>query len=95
MNDEWIEEKERDALFEELHQMPHFDSVSETWVLVTLNGKEEGDAIYIASEFVKGGLVYPFHSEPSWKEQYHDHEHEFTSVVEFLLQRPYYFMMRR
>ena len=54
-------------------------------------GREEGDAIYIASEFVKGSLYYPFHSEPSWKEEYHNHAHDFASVVSFLLKKPDFF----
>ena len=53
--------------------------------------REEGDAIYIASEFVKGSLYYPFHSLPSWKEEYHNHEHDFASVVIFLLKKPDFF----
>lgn len=70
---------------------PHYDSLSRTWKVVTEWGKEEGDALYIASEFVKGGLIYPFHSQPPEKEQHHNHTHAFSSVVEFLLKKPYYF----
>lgn len=70
---------------------PYYDSVSKTWKLETDLGEEEGDAIYIASEFVKRGLYYPFHSEPSWKEKNPNHEHEFEKVVEFLLEGPGFF----
>lgn len=58
------------------------------WLAV---GMKAIDAIYIASEFVMGGLCYPFHSEPLWKEQHHNHEHEFAAVVEFLMDRPDFF----
>ncbi|MGN0485059.1 MAG: type II toxin-antitoxin system HicB family antitoxin [Lachnospiraceae bacterium] len=79
------------AEVQEDEKVPHYDSVSRTWKVVTEWGSEEGDAIYIASEFVKGGLFYPFHSEPSWKEQYYNHAHDFESVVSFLLERPAFF----
>ena len=91
MNDEWREENEWDNLFDELKLMPHYDSARKNWTIVTQHGMEEGDAIYIASEIIKGGLYYPFHSEPSWKEQNCNHAYDFSSVVEFLLQRPYFF----
>ena len=72
-------------------KIPYFDSMSRTWKVVTEYGREEGDAVYIASEFVKSGLYYPFHSKPSHKEQHPDHRHDFTSVVEFLLKGPEFF----
>ncbi len=72
-------------------KIPYYDSGSRTWKVVTEGGKEDGDALYIASEFVKGGLIYPFHSEPPEEEQYHNHTHDFSSVVEYLLKNPCYF----
>lgn len=74
--------------------VPYYDSVGKTWKVATEWGKEEGDAIYIASEFVKGGLFYPFHSEPARIEQHHNHEHEFSAVVSFLLEKPSFFSMK-
>lgn len=74
--------------------VPYYDSVSRTWKVVTEWGREEGDAIYIAGEFVKGGLYYPFHSEPPEQENHHNHEHEFTSIIEFLLEKPEYFSIK-
>ncbi len=72
-------------------KMPYYDCASRTWKVVTECGMEEGDAIYIASEFVKGGLIYPFHSEPPEEEQHPNHTHAFSSVVEYLLKKPCYF----
>lgn len=72
-------------------QMPYYDPQSQTWKVVTEWGIEEGDAIYIASEYVKGGLIYPFHSEPAEKEEHHNHMHDFSSVVEFLLKKLKFF----
>lgn len=73
----------------EMEKVPYYDDVSGMWKVVTECGREEGDAIYIASEFVKDGLYYPFYSEVSHKK--HNHEHDFASVVSFLLKRPEYF----
>ena len=41
-------------------KVPHYDSESRTWKVVTEWGKEEGDAIYIASEFVKAVCITHF-----------------------------------
>ncbi len=71
--------------------VPYYDSASGTWKVVTECGKEEGDAIYIACEFINDALYYPFHSEPSWKEEHHNHAHDFASVVSFLLKKPDFF----
>lgn len=75
----------------ENEKVPYYDSESRTWKVVTECGREEGDAIYIASEFVKDGLYYPFHSEPPCKEQHHNHAHDFVAVVTYLLKRPEHF----
>lgn len=75
----------------ENEKVPYYDSVSRTWKVVTECGREEGDAIYIASEFVKGGLYYPFHTEIPALEKHHNHVHEFVGVVEFLLGKPEFF----
>ena len=80
-----------DDLFDEVDQIPYYDSENGIWKFVTENGIEEGSAIYIAGEIVRGGLYYPFHSEPSWREKYHNHEHEFAAVVSFILGKPEFF----
>lgn len=82
--------KESKAI-EKIGKFPYYDTTSHTWKLITELGLEEGNATYIASEFVKGGLIYPFHSEPPEKEEYHNHAHDFNSVVDFLLDKPGYF----
>lgn len=69
---------------------PYYDSVNGTWRLFT-DREEEGDALYIASELIRDGVIYPFHSEQPKKEKHHNHEHDFVSVVEFLLGKPDYF----
>lgn len=72
-------------------KIPYYDAINRVWKVTTECGDEEGDAIYIASEFVMGGLFYPFHSERPDKEEYYNHCHDFVGVVEFLLKKPEYF----
>ena len=79
------------AQVSEDEKVPYYDSVSRTWKVVTEWGREEGDAVYIASEFVKEGLYYPFYSEPLEQGNQYNHVHEFAKVVEFLLKKPEYF----
>ena len=73
------------------HEIPRYDSIDKKWKLTTDWGEEEGDAIYIATEFVKGGLYYPFHTEPKINDCYQYHVHAFSEVVEFLLRKPKFF----
>ena len=54
--------------------MNHLEAAIEEWIETA---KKMGQAI-----------PEPFYSEPSWKEQHHDHEHDFSSVVSFLLGKP-------
>lgn len=70
---------------------PYYDVESKTWKVVTEHGREEGDAMYIACEFVRSGVYYPFHIEPLREEKHHDHEHDFSAVISFLLEKPDYF----
>lgn len=55
-----------------------------------LRNKKE-DPLYTASELINDGVIYPFHIEPPEQEKYHEHEHGFNAVVEYVLSRPEYF----
>lgn len=74
-----------------MDKKPYYDTINRVWKLDTELGIEEGDEIYIASEYVKGGLIYPFHDKRREEEIYHSHVHDFSSVVKFLLGQPQYF----
>ena len=78
----------------ENEKIPHYDLVSEKWKVTTEHGKEEGDIIYVASEFVKSGLFYPYHSKLLLGEQEHSHAHEFDSVIISLLECPEFFSIK-
>ena len=70
---------------------PYYDSKEKCWYLDTAYGKEEGDALYIASELIRDGVCYRFHTEPPEQEKHHNHEHYFEGVVEYVLRGPEYF----
>lgn len=76
---------------EKLKNEPYYDKINQVWRVTMEYGDEEGDATYIAGEFVKGGLIYPFHSVRPEKEEYHNHCHNFNEVLEFLFEKPDYF----
>lgn len=71
--------------------IPYYDWEEGTWKVVTERGEAEGDVLYVASEFIFDGILYPFHSQPPREGYRHEHAHEFSEVVEFLLDRPEYF----
>ncbi len=88
-------EIESGEIFMETHgrkdDFPFYDPASETWKVVTEYGEQEGNVMYIASEFVRDGVIYLFHCEPPEKEKYHEHAHSFEGVVSCLLEQPEYF----
>lgn len=73
------------------YDKPYYDRRMKCWRMSTEHGEEYGDALYIASELIKTGVVYPFHSEPPETEKYHDHQHGFSAVIAFVLSGPKYF----
>lgn len=70
---------------------PVYGRNSKCWHLNTEHGTEVGDALYIAGEYARTGVVYPFHSESPEHEKHHKHEHCFEGVVEFVMSAPRYF----
>lgn len=72
-------------------EKPYYNKKLRCWCLKTEYGEEIGDASYIASEFIKDGVIYPFHTEPPETEQQHNHEHGFDAVLEYVLRCPKYF----
>jgi hypothetical protein len=62
---------------------------SNKWVVKTEFQTEIGDLDYIASEFVKGGVIYQFHNyDADGKEMYHDHGHSITTVLYAVMNNP-------
>ena len=55
-----------------------------------LRNKKE-DPLYTASELINDGVTYPFRTAPPEQDKFHDHEHSFDAVVEYVLSRPEYF----
>lgn len=61
-------------------RFPVYDKKEKCWKLETECGTEVGDALYIASEFVKTGLFYKYKVNGELT-----HEHSFNAVVDDLL----------
>lgn len=55
-----------------------------------LRNKKE-DPLYTASELINDGVIYLYHSVPPEQEKFHEHEHCFEAVVEYVLSGPEYF----
>jgi len=64
---------------------PYFDEENDCWAVDTDHGHEEGDLLYVVSEYVRGGLYFPFSYGPDGAR---DHEHEFELVIQSLLYDP-------
>jgi len=70
---------------------PVYDGKSKCWYLKTEHGREVGDALYIAGEYARAGVIYPFHSEPPEHEEHYEHVHCFEGVVEYVMSAPSFF----
>jgi hypothetical protein len=66
-------------------EIPHYDKAMECWKVVVDGREEAGSVNYVASEFAKCGLIYPFHMDEKSEEEYHEHEHSFEEVIADLL----------
>ena len=68
--------------------LPVYDEINNCW-RVTIDGRvEEGDLEYVASEFGKTGLIYPFNYRNNKPEGWDDHEHTFDGVLRYVFDYP-------
>ena len=71
---------------------PYFDQERKCWrVRFPNRDDEEGDLLYVASEFAKTGLYYPYNNKRTMDKEYSGHAHTFEGVVEALLDDPDWF----
>ena len=49
---------------------------------------EEGDLLYVASEFGRTGLYFPYNDSQTKDREYSGHDHSFESVIHALLEDP-------
>ena len=68
---------------------PHYDRLARTWrVSFPDRPSEEGDLPYVASEFARTGLYFPYNDSSSRTRGYHGHDHSFEGVLRALLDDP-------
>lgn len=72
---------------------PYFDRAEKCWrVTFPDREDEEGDLLYVASEFARIGLYYPYHTAKALGG--HGHDHYFEGVLEALLDDPEEFSIK-
>ncbi len=49
---------------------------------------EEGDLLYVASEFARTGLYFPYNDTSTKDREYSGHAHNFEGVIQALLDDP-------
>lgn len=81
MIDETINEQNRNS------HRPYYDRTEKCW-RVTFPDRvaEEGDLLYVASEYARTGLYYPYYTTKAMGGRVHDHY--FEGVLESLLDDP-------
>ena len=81
MIDETINEQNRNS------HRPYYDPIDKCWrVTFPDRDAEEGDLLYVASEYARSGLYFPYHTAKALGG--HGHDHYFAGVLEALLDDP-------
>lgn len=75
--------------------LPHYDRLKRCWTVdFPDRDSEEGDLLYVASEFARTGLIFPYNTSRSQGSEYHEHSHGFEGVIRALLDDPNGFTIR-
>jgi len=68
---------------------PHYDQRKKTWrVDFEDRDSEEGGLLYVAGEFAKTGLYFPYNDSETKGREYPGHAHSFEGVLHALLDDP-------
>ena len=68
---------------------PYYDKGAKTWrVDFPDRDSEEGDLLYVASEYASTGLYYPYNDSDTTGKEYSGHTHSFDGVILALLDDP-------
>jgi len=69
--------------------IPHYDRKRRRWrVEFADRSPEEGDLLYVASEYARSGLYFPYNTEQTAEKEYNGHSHSFQGVIRALLEDP-------
>ena len=68
---------------------PYYDKGTDTWrVDFPDRDSEEGDLLYVASEYARTSLYYPYNVAVTAGKEYSGHAHSFEGVIQALLDDP-------
>ena len=68
---------------------PYYDRRKKCWRVDFLDrNSEEGDLLYVASEFARTGLYFPYNDSQTKGRDYDGHAHYFEGVLRALLDDP-------
>lgn len=68
---------------------PYYDDEAACWkVSFPDREAEEGSLLYVVSEFIRGGLYFPFNDSQTSGKPYPGHAHSFDGVLKALLDDP-------
>ena len=69
--------------------LPHYLKSKKLWkVSFPDRQSEEGDLLYVASEFARTGLYFQYHTSETTGKEYSAHDHFFEGVIKALLADP-------
>ena len=82
-------DEERMAMNEVKSYIPYYDEHGRCWrVDFPDRPSEEGDLLYVASEFARTGLYFPYNDSSTKEKDYNGHAHYFEGVLRALLDDP-------
>lgn len=68
---------------------PYYDKGANTWRVDFPNrDSEEGDLLYVASEYARTGLYFPYNVAATAEKEYSGHAHSFEGVIQAMLDDP-------
>ena len=68
---------------------PYYDRQHEKWKLdISDFGTEEGDLTYIACEYLRTSLYYPYHYGEHREDGFEAHTHSFSELLKFAMDDP-------
>ena len=71
---------------------PYYDHEKKIWkVRFPDRDAEEGDLLYVVSEFSRSGLYYPYNNKQTRNKKHSGHSHSLEGVIEALLDDPDWF----
>ena len=72
-------------------KVPYYDPEQGVWKVNVGDYTEEGDLLYVACEYCRTSLYYPYNTAQTAGKPWHGHDHSMSGVIHSLLQEPFTF----